>query len=186
MIVGPRTGGLMPIREGRRWASDNDAFHGRFTEAGFLTHLRRLTPFQDTCLFVTCPDVVADKVATALLYAEWAPRLHDLAFPVAWVAQDGAGPDDIPGDCDAVFIGGSTEWKLGSDAWAVCRAAKEQGKWIHMGRVNSHRRTVHAARMGVDSVDGTHFAFVGHQQGCLDITAWLQSAVLGRRQERLL
>lgn len=184
-MLSPRTRGLRPLREGRRWAADNDAFHGRFEAAQFTAHLTRLTPFQSTCLFVVSPDVVCDPAATATLFQEWGPRIRDLGYPVAWVAQNSARPDDIP-DCDCVFIGGDTAWKLSSDAFDICVAAKQRGLWLHIGRVNSERRTLLAARMGADSVDGTYTAYTGHDAGLSTIGGWLTAAQQARAQRRLL
>ena len=58
-----------------------------------------------------------------------------------------------------LFIGGTDEFKLGPDAEAIGREAKDRGKWLHMGRVNSIKRLRIAKRMGCDSVDGTYLSF---------------------------
>lgn len=112
------------------------------------------------CLFVTVPDVPGDALATARLFEVWwcAPARRGL--PLALVAQDGlelmprwlalAWPR-----IDALFIGGSTAWKLGPAAERLAAQAKVRGKWVHMGRVNSTRRIRYAASIGCDSVDGT-------------------------------
>jgi len=60
---------------------------------------------------------------------------------------------------DALFIGGSTEWKLGPEARAFSSEAKARGKWLHMGRVNTWRRYEIAESFGCDSVDGTTILF---------------------------
>ena len=62
-------------------------------------------------------------------------------------------------DFDALFIGGSTSWKLGPGAAAVAYDAKLRGKWVHMGRVNSLRRMRYAESIGCDSADGTTLRF---------------------------
>jgi hypothetical protein len=56
---------------------------------------------------------------------------------------------------DALFVGGSTQWKLGPSAEALVAEAKARGKWVHMSRVNSARRIRYAASIGCDSIDGT-------------------------------
>jgi hypothetical protein len=56
---------------------------------------------------------------------------------------------------DALFIGGSTDWKLGPAARTLVREAKRRGLWVHMGRVNSLKRIAYAAEIGCDSIDGT-------------------------------
>ena len=58
-------------------------------------------------------------------------------------------------DFDALFIGGTTDWKLGDGAAQLVREAKRRGKWVHMGRVNSLRRMIYAESIGCDSADGT-------------------------------
>jgi hypothetical protein len=74
----------------------------------------------------------------------------------------GRGTDIIlggnPPDAEAVFVGGSTTYKLGADAAASVAAAKGAGLWAHMGRVNSDKRFRYAASIGCDSVDGTKYA----------------------------
>jgi hypothetical protein len=58
----------------------------------------------------------------------------------------------------ALFIGGSTEWKLGPQAETLIAYAKTRGLWVHMGRVNSQQRIWEGARKGVDSWDGTKYS----------------------------
>ena len=109
---------------------------------------------------MTVPDVVADAQATARLFEVWWRAPARRGLPAALVAQDGleqlgcwlalAWPR-----IDALFIGGSTAWKLGPSAEALALEAKRRGKWVHMGRVNSARRIRYAASIGCDSVDGT-------------------------------
>ena len=108
------------------------------------------------CLFVTAPDVVGDAAQTLRNFAEWRSELD--GFPVALVGQDGLGvpPWD---EFDALFIGGTTEWKMGAQARRLIREAKERGKWVHMGRVNSYARGRYARWLGCDSIDGTQFSW---------------------------
>lgn len=112
------------------------------------------------CLFVTVPDVVGDAQATARLFEVWWRAPARRGLPVALVAQDGleglgSWLSLAWARIDALFIGGSTGWKLGPSAEALALAAKRRGKWVHMGRVNSARRIRYAASIGCDSVDGT-------------------------------
>ncbi len=139
------------VEAGIVWAADNDAFGG-FEPGPFLRMLGTLagTP---GCRFVTAPDVVADWPATLAQWRVYQPVIYDCDLPAAIVLQDGC--DHIPGDADAVFIGGSTEWKLSPQAEALAREAKARGLWLHMGRVNSIRRLRRAQDWGCDSVDGS-------------------------------
>jgi hypothetical protein len=75
------------------------------------------------------------------------------------VAQDGWQDETTPWDeFDVLFVGGSTEFKLGLGAHAIA-AAQARRKWVHMGRVNSYKRLRVAAALGCDSADGTFLKF---------------------------
>ena len=97
------------------------------------------------CLFVVCPDVVGDWRATAKLWAMWESGIRRRGLPVALAAQDGLTPANVPWSwLDAVFIGGTTEWKMGPDALRLVREAQTRGKHVHFGRVNGLRRLQYA------------------------------------------
>lgn len=145
----------MTLGPGRVWAADNEVFTGKFAPERFFPFLRTMAPYRVSCAFVTAPDVVADAVATLERYETYAGRIRDLGFPVAFVAQDGQESLPFPDNYDALFIGGSTEWKLSDAADRCIKQAKMSGKWIHVGRVNSQMRIRHFQLIGVDSVDGT-------------------------------
>jgi hypothetical protein len=139
---------------GWSWAADNDAF-SHWDEGRYRDMLMRLEG-RKGCLFVTAPDVVGDATETLRRFALWRSALA--AFPVALVAQDGLG---IPPweEFDALFIGGTTEWKMGEQAARLVREAKHRGKWVHMGRVNSYKRGRYARWLGCDSIDGSQFSW---------------------------
>jgi hypothetical protein len=115
---------------GIRWAADNDCFHG-FHPPGYLELLEAIS-YRSGCLFVTAPDVVADAKATLALFERWQPVLQrvwatvneadvdpgmPVHQPIALVAQDGLERLPVPWeDLQALFIGGSTQWKLGPHA----------------------------------------------------------------------
>lgn len=139
------------------WAADNDAYNG-FDEGRFVAMLERIAGVPN-CLWVAAPDVVGDASATLDLFDGYWRLVDSYKLPVAFVAQDGLVPDDVPWQLvDALFVGGSTEWKLSGYAAAVVRRAKSEGKQVHMGRVNSMRRLRYAKSIGCDSVDGTRYA----------------------------
>lgn len=145
-----------PPPVGVTFACDNSCYSG-FDAEKYIKMLRKLTERRD-CLWVTCPDVVGDPHATAQLWNEWAPVVRDFGQQPALVAQDGIQPGDVPWDeVGAVFIGGSTEWKLGL-AHQVAEAANARGVWVHMGRVNSRKRLRYAYNIGVRSVDGSKYS----------------------------
>jgi hypothetical protein len=112
------------------------------------------------CLFVVVPDVVADHVATLRRWHHWSERVRELSGqPLAFVAQNGAEDGPVPWDeFGTLFIGGDTDWKLGSAASQLVWDAHERGKHVHMGRVNSAKRITRALEMGCDSFDGFKWA----------------------------
>lgn len=151
------------IDVGATWACDNDCFNG-LNKALFVQMLKSLKGLPG-CKFVAAPDVVADAVSTLLRFQMWQPVIKHFGFPVALVAQDGLESLPIWWDrFDALFIGGSTEWKLGEFAAALVQEAKRRGKWTHMGRVNSNRRIHYATAIGCDSIDGTGYAKFSKQR----------------------
>lgn len=101
-----------------------------------------------------------DAALTRRRFAEWAPQIAERGLPCALVLQDGQDAAGVDWELvDAVFVGGSTEFKLGEEAARWCRAAKARGKWVHWGRVNSRKRMAHCIGTGAaDSCDGTKWA----------------------------
>jgi len=143
------------LKTGLPWAADNAAFSG-FDPAKFTRLLNRIAG-EPRCLFAVCPDVVADARATLALWPWWACLIRSKGLPAAFVLQDGQEDEAMP-DADAYFIGGSTDWKLSTQAADLAAEAKRRGKWLHCGRVNSLRRLRLAYRMGCDSVDGSGYS----------------------------
>ncbi len=145
------------------WIADNAVFAGKYPgDDPYLSWLAARTAYASRCRFAVAPDVVGDAMATLARSRPMMPRIRELGYPVALVAQDGLEypPDGVPwGEFDCLFIGGTTEWKLSGMARGLVAEAKEQGKWVHMGRVNSRRRLMYADAIGCDSVDGTYLAF---------------------------
>lgn len=155
-LVVPRSMGRVADtpRAGFLWAADNDAFNG-FHEQRYLDMLDKLEGVPG-CLFVTCPDVVGDADATFTLYLKWSRQILGRKLPLGYVAQDGATIDTLPWNgISALFVGGSTEFKLSDDARLLVKEAQQRGLWVHMGRVNTWRRIEYANAIGCDSVDGT-------------------------------
>ncbi|OQA22636.1 MAG: hypothetical protein BWY63_00724 [Chloroflexi bacterium ADurb.Bin360] len=60
---------------------------------------------------------------------------------------------------DVLFVGGSTQYKLGPEAAACIAWAKRRGRWVHVGRVNSLTRFRYFQLLGADSCDGTFPCF---------------------------
>lgn len=152
-----------PIPFGAFFACDNGKYGKGWRGAEFWWDWLLRTVEQNgsfRCLFATAPDVVGDAVATLAESLPWLPRMRELGIPVAYVAQDGCqtAPGLVPWDeFDVLFIGGSTEFKLGSEA--LCREAIGHGKRVHIGRVNSYKRMQWAKDCGAESCDGTFLTF---------------------------
>jgi hypothetical protein len=96
-----------------------------------------------------------------------------LGYPAALVAQDGLEDLAVPWrDMDAMFIGGTTSWKLGPAAAGLAAQARRRGLWVHLGQVNSLRRMRYAQAIGCHSVDGTFLAF-GPDRNLPTLLRWL-------------
>lgn len=156
---------ITPLRFGKNictgfiWIADNGCFSGKWDEGKWLRWLDRMLPFQASCLMATAPDVVGDAQATLERFAYYAPMLRERGWPVGFVAQDGMEALAWPDSYDVLFVGGTTDWKLGSGADKCIRIAQRQGKWVHVGRVNSVKRIKHFLLRGANSVDGTTLCF---------------------------
>lgn len=145
------------------WAADNACYSQgeRFDLDRYLAALARHADQADRCLFATAPDVVGDAVATNARSLPVLPEIRARGYRAALVLQDGHGEAaPVPWtEAEAVFVGGSTEWKLGRVARDLVEQARARGLWAHMGRVNSYRRLRYAEAIGCDSADGTFLAF---------------------------
>ena len=159
------------------WAMDNGCFTNAYPgDTAYLDLLAKLDPHRDRCLFVAVPDVVADAPATLARFPTMAARIRAAGWPVALVGQDGMERMPIPwDDLDWLFIGGSTDWKLGPGAAELIRQAQAHGKRVHVGRVNSGRRFHRFASLGCDTADGTFLAF-GPDTNAPRLRAWQRRA----------
>jgi hypothetical protein len=160
------------------WCADNGCFgKGYPGDAGFLEWLRR-QPGKDECVFAVAPDVVGDAAATWERARQILPLIRRLGYQVAYTAQDGLTFETAPWhEFDVLFVGGTTEWKLGPEARWIVRAAKKRGRWVHMGRVNSRQRYRYAEQIGCDSVDGTFLTF-GPIKNMPRLKSWLREIPL--------
>ena len=146
------------------WAADNGCFNDKWEEMPWLDWLAKLPT--KGCLFAVAPDVYPDALGSLERGLQYADLIRSMGFPVAVVAQDGAESLSYPWEeFDCMFIGGARtpnpkdEWKVSEAAESVCKRARNHGKWVHMGRVNSLDRLMRARAMGVQSVDGTFIKF---------------------------
>jgi hypothetical protein len=157
------------------WAADNAMFTAELVtveqlldgyvapeEQRWLNWIEKLDP--EGALWVTLPDVVGDMPATWARSIRYIDHVRELGFKVAIVLQDGI--EDLPliwgrilERADAIFIGGTTDWKLGDAAARLVAEAKARGLAVHMGRVNSLKRLRYAKAIGCDTADGTYIGF---------------------------
>src|ERR1700728_4871384 len=136
-LVTPLTG-FNRQKEHDEFAIDNGAFAG-FRKQDFLTILERESNARHLCRFVVVPDVVGDARRTLEVFDHWKYSLT--GWRLAFAAQDGIEHITIPWrQISAIFIGGTTEFKVGARAKAVIRAAQAMGKYVHVGRVNTPGR----------------------------------------------
>ena len=141
-----------------RWAADNAAF-SNFDSHAYVRMVESIAAMPPRPIFVTVPDVVANAHATRHRFADWYPVLGRYRLPLAYVLQDGEQADVVPWRLiAAVFVGGSTAFKVGEQARTLVAEAKRRGLWVHMGRVNTVRRLMYAQQIGCDSIDGSGFA----------------------------
>jgi hypothetical protein len=158
-LLGPRlrSAPAATAAAGWPWAADNDAFSA-WDERRYTAMLDAITGLPG-CLFVTCPDVVGDHRATMRRFWDHWLDLRDRGLPIAFVAQDGVSIEEVPWDeIASVFLGGTDTFKLGPCGRVIAAEARRRGHWLHMGRVNSHRRMRYAHALGCDSIDGTNWA----------------------------
>lgn len=142
------------------WAADTGCFAApeKFDLPRYLDWLAQRPA--ETNLFATAPDVVGNAAATWGKSRDVLPQIRELGYRAALVAQNGIEDLTIDWDAfDALFVGGTTDWKLSESTYRLVAEARQRGKWCHQGRVNSWRRLSAAAISGYDSADGTYLAF---------------------------
>jgi hypothetical protein len=153
-----------PQQPDKSFAIDNGAF-SYFDAKAFKSLLARNYERRHLCKFVAVPDVVASARRTLEVFDYWHDEPCLRHWPLALVLQD--GQEDLPicwNLIEAVFVGGSTKWKLSSHAAACVKAAKAMGKYVHAGRVNEPARFEYFEKLGADSIDGTGLAQYTHMR----------------------
>jgi hypothetical protein len=134
-------------------AADNGAYAG-LDEVAFRLMLDKLAGQRP--LWVVAPDVPYDAKATLAPFLFWALEIHGRGFPVALAGQDGLEDCLVPWESfEALFLGGSTRWKLSQAAGDLAHEARRRGKTVHMGRANSRQRFWVARTFGCDTLDGS-------------------------------
>ena len=154
-LVGPSTVSQKKYFPWLTYACDNDAW-GSFSSGrewdvcAFWGMLEFIKNQDHNPLWLAVPDVVADKDATLQNWKKYAPRCRDYGHQLAFVAQDGMTPADIPTSADIVFMGGTYSWK-----WRNLERFCEGFPRVHVGRVNTLQKVRRAQELGAESCDGT-------------------------------
>jgi len=148
-------GGLSRLHDFLTFALDNGKFPvwaagKEWDEAAFVSLLDRVSHIGGKPRWVLVPDVVADRDGTLREWDHWCARLQSYGWPLAFAAQDGMTPEDVPSEAAVVFVGGSTDWKR-----------RTLGGWcasfprVHVGRINTDKWLWECAEAGAESCDGT-------------------------------
>lgn len=130
------------------YAIDNAAF-AQFDERKYFDMLDYSKQFQPP-IFIVVPDVVGCHARTLALWKYYYHRVLIYGYKMAFVAQDGCRPEDIPVEADFIFIGGNDPWKMNNVHRFI-----DCGRPVHVGRVNTMNRLKKCEDLGVYSVDGT-------------------------------
>jgi hypothetical protein len=139
------------------YALDNGCF-ANFRKGTWLRQLEKAKSIRP--VFVTLPDIVGDAVRTLDLFDAFYEITEGV--PRALVLQDGIGNHRIPWHkIDAVFIGGSDNFKISTEAINACKVARMLDKWIHVGRVNTASRVRNFIGIA-DSIDGSGICKYDH------------------------
>ena len=139
---------------------DNGFFSGMTEKKiqGFIRLLARYYDYRDQCLFVAIPDKVGDHKETLSMWYDY-NYLAD-GYKKAFVVQDGF--DMWPNNADALFIGGSTEFKDSSECADIVKLALENNKHVHIGRVNGFERFWKFHQLGAHTCDGSGISMYDH------------------------
>lgn len=181
-MTGPYQGNILP--PGVPWGADNGKFSKDGPRINWLGHERWLAWLAGQaqrygarlCRFAVAPDVPFSAEGTLAESLPCLREIRDLGLPAAFAAQDGCDELGLPWDeFDVLFLAGSDAWKDGPVARDLAFEAHENGKWVHMGRVNTLRRLLLARTAGCDSADGTTLAF-GPDRNLAVWRRWLAAA----------
>ncbi len=147
--------------------------NGCFTSFRERTWTRMLVEARENKpVFVCLPDIVGDARRTLELFEQFETVTEGL--PRALVLQDGIGALTIPwSKIEAVFVGGTDNFKISPECTSAVAAAKILNKWIHVGRINSAARLSNWLGVG-DSLDGSGISKIDYRLG--DLLSSIKSA----------
>jgi hypothetical protein len=145
------------IERGLPWACDNDCFL-TYNPMSIYNMLKKYQGLKG-CVFMNAPDVVMNHKATLKRFVIWERLIHGLGFPVAFTLQNGCTVRDVPWNkCEALFIGGDTQFKYTKEVREIVKEANRRKMWIHNGRVNTPERVIYSRNIGCSSFDGTGYS----------------------------
>ena len=156
------------------YALDNGRFPasqpGRWWDMGaYVSMMKEAATLDRKPMWALVPDVVGDREKTLLWWEDWAVQLAKYGHTLAFAAQDGMTPRDVPPEAEVVFVGGSTEWK-----WGNLHLWTDNFPRVHVGRVNHWRGLWRCHDAGVESCDGTGW-FRGDQDQLAALTRYLET-----------
>ncbi len=167
------------------WALDNGAFPAWENKTPF--DFDRFYYTLDKCRevkkpkWVVVPDVVANKDETLRQWFEHSPRIAEFKIPLAFAVQDGMTPDDVPGNADVIFVGGTTRWK-----WKNLMLWTMNFPRVHVGRVGSERMLWMAHEAGAESCDSSGWFRMGdNPERVGGLIRYLEESTTGKKQLNL-
>jgi hypothetical protein len=132
--------------------------------------------------WIVLPDIVGGGLKSLELSLGWLDRVSYFGLPLLAV-QDGMRVRDVAplvGAGLGIFLGGSTDWKLGTmRQWGTL--AREKNAYFHVARVNSKKRIDLCQDAGAHSFDGTSVSRFGKTLRPLDL-ARRQLSLFGNLQ----
>ena len=168
------------------WALDNGAFpawknNAPWAEDEFLHALDWAAERTVPPRWVVVPDSVGQAQITFDLWHSWHQRIRERGFRCAFACQDGMTPESLVAndvEADVLFIGGTTDWKMGSiRMWTASHPR------VHVGRINGLRGLMACHTAGAESTDGTGF-FRGRRAQLKELVDYLKE--YGRTEEHPL
>jgi len=173
---------LMQPRPNVPWALDNGVFGAH--QKGSTWSEEPLYQYLDAYgqlapEWVVVPDWVGDRDETLRRWDKHYNALSSFGVPLAFAAQDGMTPADVPTEASILFVGGTTSWK-----WRNLRMWTEAFPRVHVGRVNTYRLLWMAHDAGAESCDGTGW-FRGDRKQLAGLDQYLQESTNGKKQTEI-
>ena len=116
------------------------------------------------------PDIVAGGIRSLAFSLDWLPWVLEHTPTALLAVQDGMDPHHVEhllGPRVGIFLGGSTEWKIGTmERWG--QLAARTGCHYHVARVNTADRIRRSQLCGAHSFDGTSVTLFAKTLGPLD------------------